>query len=62
MDNTSAAVEVQLYKNKFYLKKGCIDKCSLSVSWVKCGMQAAWDEVKARLDWRPLKVPAVGLD
>ena len=33
LDNTSAAVEVQLYKNKYYLKKGCLDKGSYCRLW-----------------------------
>ena len=50
-DRSQLVVEVQLYKNKFYLKKGHSDGGSPSVSWAKVGIPTAWAEVKLRLGW-----------
>ena len=50
-DGSQLVVEVQLYKNKFYLKKGHGAGGSPSVSWAKVGIPAAWAEVKLRLGW-----------
>ena len=51
-DGELLIVEVQLYKTKFYVKRGGVSTDSPSVRWNKYPSIAdAWTAVKLRLDW-----------